>query len=1582
MLKPIGYSTKTIGTDIFPSNIPIYVINLDRSTERLTTFQAMIGRVNNVLESKHQVVLRPVRIAAVDGRTPGTIEQLVVAYNPDATHGQFNETMNRGEYGCACSHLQAIEAAYQTGHEHVLIAEDDVSLEPLAQYYHVFLNTLAWVPHDYHVIQLQSGHDSVYQACHPLVQWGKFSHGCGLYMLSRKGMKAIMNRYVQHNQYVIPSPIDHMVYEYDVRNAYVTTIPFAMIQVESSTLRTDISAHLYYQRRMQTRLDELCKTQSLIDQFQSENQFETHFKPQGKYLIFTSAGNMGFDAIKQWVDPMDSEVDLVIFYYRDDPEQYKQYKSLTPWVARSQGVKFDNYYRFHQCHRDVLRQHQYQYVAVFDDDITLVSGDENPGDCAACFKRLFQACETYEPWIAGPACSREDPKRFIQGDWIQGLHMPGSSHHYTNFIETNTPVFRFDCLDALMQCYPHGEIPAWGSNIWYIEMLGSRARDKYVIVDTLQYRNPTPMEKNVTIREIDTVNPHHVRRQQFMAYKAKHGLTYEPGMKYGCHYHDDGPDVIVARDGSRSFHFFDDHDSTEPDWFTCRCSTVAEMMQCQRLRLPFVSRDGTAYFKRPTSLDQFTRGLKADKRSIAFIPVDDAQGKTEQVESTKESEPFDLARYRGIVTFLRRCDVTCLVVHGMAKTNHTHRFIHQAVYDTFRFIQRHFCDRKLQVLWTDNASHPAYRDESARLLVFSSPHYNVGTNLPVRRNIWYVLHYDKINYITKHRITRYDELLRRCQATKYVEFRKTADHPVEQIGDTVFWYDPADNSHHLPWATNLLPPEITRNIEWIQRQTKPWHKSRDSYFCGSIWYLNKETMAKWNAVCQEQTIEARFVREPDEDKHQRDVRHAFIAPAIQGAGHITSGNEFYMPCRIFKNISYGAVPVTNNLGVHRMFRDHLMLYDPDVKQLLDRCIAYMDQLSDPEAFTRHKAELVRVMTFVRDEHTYLNRFDQMLQKLKPQDMTPKQSRDMTVTKRSVPKQYPPQLASIHVAHHYYGLKQYEQAFKHYNAASKDQWIVQHGSAQDLYRFGDAARQISRPQACCNVWQCLRNTYPNDPNTKNAVIQTVNMLLPNKQFTDALELAQSYQQHPKIKTVVGQLNVCCCHDEFQQITPVTLDSEQQIQEIRRAWLAKMERPLPEQRAYIDIHQYLSITPQFYLSYHGVPNRDMFSRLCSYYRKLMPYLTYTAEHVTKPRSPGKLRIGFITAFFSNHSVTRDRLGVIEHLPRDRFDVMTFWLNDPNDHLGKRAWNAAQAIKFPDPTLDSMRRTIESKKLDVLVFCELGMNQSCYWLSYSRLARQQISTWGHSDTSGVDTVDWFISSKLYEIADADQHYSEKLYRCNSLCTYYYDVRKLLDITIPKHDLTHYRIPTNQRMIFYPQSLFKFHPWMDQLFRTILDRYSDVMIVCCVDSTNHQKTMDRMLRRLDSSLGPTRPRFRCLDKQSVGGYMRLMQLSRFVLDAYPFGACNSAIEAFSLGKVVLTYPGPMINGRFCRGFYQRMDIMEPVATSRESFLQLIDRGLTDTAWLRGVEKKIKERHGCLFEEQASVDEWATMLETITKEP
>ena len=124
------------------------------------------------------------------------------------------------------------------------------------------------------------------------------------------------------------------------------------------------------------------------------------------------------------------------------------------------------------------------------------------------------------------------------------------------------------------------------------------------------------------------------------------------------------------------------------------------------------------------------------------------------------------------------------------------------------------------------------------------------------------------------------------------------------------------------------------------------------------------------------------MREKDEAKHVHDVAHAQLAPAIQGAKHISSATEFYIPCRILKNVSYGAMPVTNNPGVKTLLEQHCspdvaarhIICNRNLERLLDECL---DKLRHTTA-EQFVADQLTLMEAIRDHHTYIHRIADLI----------------------------------------------------------------------------------------------------------------------------------------------------------------------------------------------------------------------------------------------------------------------------------------------------------------------------------------------------------------------------------------------------------------------------------------------------------------------------------------------------------------------------------------------------------------------------------------------------------------------------
>lgn len=198
---------------------------------------------------------------------------------------------------------------------------------------------------------------------------------------------------------------------------------------------------------------------------------------------------------------------------------------------------------------------------------------------------------------------------------------------------------------------------------------------------------------------------------------------------------------------------------------------------------------------------------------------------------------------------------------------------------------------------------------------------------------------------------------------KYVMDR----HSLIKIGPLAYYSGTAPEYEkiYLAWATDLLPEEI--NLSDASSQ-----KSNNIYFIGSMYgdkYTNGPEIEKVKRWCERNSKQ--FVHiDPwanpvTHEENRRLIRESYLAPDVRGRENIDCG---YIPCRIFKNISYGQLGLTNSRAVHAALEEYTF-YHPDMEALLD--------IGETHRFNRSRVE--EQMEYVRENHTYINRAKAILE---------------------------------------------------------------------------------------------------------------------------------------------------------------------------------------------------------------------------------------------------------------------------------------------------------------------------------------------------------------------------------------------------------------------------------------------------------------------------------------------------------------------------------------------------------------------------------------------------------------------------
>ncbi|MGQ0653373.1 MAG: tetratricopeptide repeat protein, partial [Betaproteobacteria bacterium] len=202
----------------------------------------------------------------------------------------------------------------------------------------------------------------------------------------------------------------------------------------------------------------------------------------------------------------------------------------------------------------------------------------------------------------------------------------------------------------------------------------------------------------------------------------------------------------------------------------------------------------------------------------------------------------------------------------------------------------------------------------------------------------------------------------------------------------------------------------------------------------------------------------------------------------------------------------------------------------------------------------------------------------------------------------------------------------------------------------------------------------------------------------------------------------------------------------------AWFAA--RPLQ------DASSAVAVVQPFNLAYQEESNRAPLER----YGSLCSRLMAGRQPARAPRrARGAVQVGIVSAHFRHHSVWHAIMkGWLEHLDRSRIALHGFYLGTAQDEHTEFARSRCETFVSGEK---DWAGEIGARGLDALIYPELGMDTPGFRLASLRLAPLQAVSWGHPETSGLPTVDCYLSAELMEPPDAERHYSERLVRLPNL-------------------------------------------------------------------------------------------------------------------------------------------------------------------------------------------------------------------------
>jgi predicted O-linked N-acetylglucosamine transferase (SPINDLY family) len=429
-----------------------------------------------------------------------------------------------------------------------------------------------------------------------------------------------------------------------------------------------------------------------------------------------------------------------------------------------------------------------------------------------------------------------------------------------------------------------------------------------------------------------------------------------------------------------------------------------------------------------------------------------------------------------------------------------------------------------------------------------------------------------------------------------------------------------------------------------------------------------------------------------------------------------------------------------------------------------------------------------------------------------------------------------------------------------------------------------------------------------------------------------------------------------------------------EKLEREIAALMSAPLRMQDPALEVGQ-----TAFLLPYQGRNDRDLQVKLAALYEHACPALLYTAPHCRAPRArraPGaRIRVGFASKFFTAHSVGIwfNRLIALVAAEPD-LEVVLIDLGGSAD---ARLRAACAGYLAPPQDLALARESIAREALDMLVYADIGMDPLAYFLAFSRLAPVQCAMLGHPVTSGLRSIDHFISSALFEREDGQDHYSERLARLDALPVYI----SRPAIPKPAKSRAELGLPEDRTLYACPMLLHKFHPDFDAAMAGILRRDPRAEIVLFRDGRIARRH-EGLRRRFAASHADVVDRLRFLPWANLDDLTHIIRACDVVIDTFHFGAGTTAFLVLAAGTPLVTLPGDYVRGRPTYGCYRKMGMLDCVARDPGDYVDLAVHIGTDRALRDRLRERILAACDTLYDDPAAVTELARFIRQAASAP
>ncbi len=552
-------------------------------------------------------------------------------------------------------------------------------------------------------------------------------------------------------------------------------------------------------------------------------------------------------------------------------------------------------------------------------------------------------------------------------------------------------------------------------------------------------------------------------------------------------------------------------------------------------------------------------------------------------------------------------------------------------------------------------------------------------------------------------------------------------------------------------------------------------------------------------------------------------------------------------------------------------------------------------------------------------------------------------------------------SDLHYAYAAYRQNKYEDAIKYFH-----KYLAQEQGEGNLYLdLSKCYKKLNQLERAIEIYQEGIKVYPQE-------LSIYLMLMLALQQTNRIEEAISTAN--QAESILANNSIL--EFEKQRLFPIIYENSKDIEVYRQRfsqaldlWIKNTSLAMPESRD--NALKSIAFQTNVLLQYQGKNDLELHIKYGKIVHQVMADIyPQWVQPIKMPNmnQKDKIKIGYISGHMYDTVVGRLTLGWLQKHNHNHFEIYSYYIYPLKDSKTQQFEVYSDVFHYIPENLEAVCQQIIDDQLHILCFLELGMNPLLTQIASLRLAPLQCATWGNPTTSGLPTIDYFLSSDQIEAENAQEHYSEELIRLPNL-GFPYPQPVLPPVNKKRRD---FQLRDDAVVYLCCQSLQKYLPQYDDIFPAIAQRVGDAQFIFIAGNLSKSiaEKFQLRLQKAFASFGMNSEEYCIILPKMISydDFLNLNLISDVFLDTFGWSGAITTLDAIATNLPIVTCPGELMRGRQSYGMLKIIGVTDTVAQNEEEYIEIAVKLGLDPQWRQSIQQQIRRNQDRVYDDPSCV--------------